>query len=866
MPRLTTACAVARFLTPSRRGRASSPPPGLKPLSAATAAVFACALAPLFAQSPVRLPEPARADTASADSARADTLQSAPSSSGDTVSYSATRIRFRSDRFSLAEGALLKYKGSTLRADSIVYHADDDIVEAFGAPVIEDPANPSILGYRMRYNLRNRVGTVYYGSSHRDGQIFYGNEVRRQEDGSVYIARADFSTCEEHPVPHYHFYSRRMIVSPDAQALSGPIVMNIAEVPVAVLPMIVMPLGKGRRSGLLQPKFGGDQSQGYYLQNLGYYWALSDYHDFQLSADIVEGARGTFDQTNFNAHYQWNRRYLWSGTVGGKLYVPEFQPDRAGGYIDFRNDLNITPDGRQTLKGSGRIQSDPEIVENNALSEQERLQQTANANLGYRRQFDKNNALLNIGVSQDYNLTQNLLKRDLPQITFSASGPLVPPSEDEVTGVGEDPWYRSWTWNYANNFNVHQQSIPTVNSRPGDTTTFMGYSDRLTLSGKYTALKYVNLTPSVNLSQLWSATERTGDSLNPVANAFDPLGGRYGHYFAAWNASLRAETRLFGLAQAADAPWFGRITAARHTITPSATFTFAPELDSNRRLYTNPRIGGQPYQSEQKAVTFGLGNDVDFKVVRPGTTGDSVGTSRVKPESYKLLSANSAISHNFAQDVRPWSDLNSDISLYLTRNVALTLNAAHAVYDEFRDPAGYASQDPSSPANNLTAPILKNWGFGWRKGVEVAGGLNSGVRMRDLRGLPTGNFESTPWSASMAYNFAFNASRVGTAENGNAAEKFFGLSEIYNISRTHSATAGLRFNPTQEWKISYDTEFNFTEGEFSRHNFAFERTIHCWQMNFSWTPVGVSQGWYFVIRIIDLPDIKLETRDTRPRG
>jgi hypothetical protein len=35
-------------------------------------------------------------------------------------------------------------------------------------------------------------------------------------------------------------------------------------------------------------------------------------------------------------------------------------------------------------------------------------------------------------------------------------------------------------------------------------------------------------------------------------------------------------------------------------------------------------------------------------------------------------------------------------------------------------------------------------------------------------------------------------------------------------------------------------------------------------MNFSWTPVGVSQGWYFVIRIIDLPDIKLETRDTRP--
>ncbi len=878
MPRFITAPVartVARFLV----RHAALPASHTTPLSALAAAVFVCALGPLFAQTPVRLPEPARADSATAslpaDSARADTLQTETTTSGDTVSYSATRIRFRSDRFSLAESALLKYKGSTLRADSIVYHADDDIVEAFGAPVIEDPANPSILGYRMRYNLQNRVGTVYYGSSHRDGQIFYGNEVRRQEDGSVYIARADFSTCEEHPVPHYHFYSRRMIVSPDAQALSGPIVMNIAEVPVAVLPMIVMPLGKGRRSGLLQPRFGGDQSQGYYLQNLGYYWALSDLHDFQLSADIVEGSRGTFDQTNFNAQYQWNRRYLWSGTVGGKLYVPEFQPDRAGGYIDFRNDLNITPDERQTLKGSGRIQSDPAIVENNALSEEERLQQTANANLGYRRQFDKNGAMLNIGVSQDYNLTQNLLKRDLPHMTFSASGPLVPLSEDTPPpDPGNEPWYQSWSWTYNNTFNVHQQSIPTEGARLGDTNTFMGYTDRLTLAGKYTALRYVNLTPSVNLSQLWSASERTGDSLNPVRSAFDPFAGRYGHYFAAWDANLRAETRLFGLVQATNGPWFGRVTAARHTITPSATFTFAPELDSNRRLYSNPRIGGAAYQNEQKAVTFGLGNDVDLKVVGRGATtavtGDSTAARTAatasKPESYKLLSAGSNISHNFAQDVRPWSDLNSDVSLYLTRNVALTINASHAVYDQFRDPEGYANQDPSSPANSLTAPVLKNWGFSWRKGLEVAGGLNSGVRVRDLRGMPTGNFESTPWSASMAYNFAFNASRVGTAEDGNVAEKFFGLSEIFNVSRTHSATAGLRFNPTQEWKISYDTEFNFTEGEFSRHNFAFERTIHCWQMNFSWTPVGVSQGWYFVIRIIDLPDIKLETRDTRPRG
>jgi len=837
----------------------------ISPLIAVAIAIAAAFAVSAPAQTPVRLPEAPKDSATLAGEARADSLRraAAADTAGDTVSYSAVRIRFRNDRFSLTDGALLKYKGSTLRADSIVYHSDEDIVEAFGAPVLEDPNNPSILGYRMRYNLKNRVGTVYYGASHRDGQTFYGNEIRRQPDGSVYIARADFSTCEEHPVPHYHFYSRRMIVSPEAQALSGPIVMNIAEVPVAVLPMIVMPLGKGRRSGLLQPKFGGDQTQGYYLQNLGYYWALSDYHDLLLSADIVEGSRGTFDQTNFNANYQWNKRYVWSGTVGGKLYVPEFQPDRAGGYIDFRNDLNITPDGRQTLKGSGRIQSDPEIVENNALSEEERLQQTANANLGYRRQFDKHNAVLNVGVAQDFNLTQNLLKRDLPHVTFSASGPLVPQSEDDPPAVGDEPWYRSWTWNYGNTFNLHQVSIPAGTSGLGDTTTYMGYADNLSLTGKYTALDYLNITPSVRVSQLWSAGERTGDAADPYRNALDPAAGSYGQYFASWSANATADTRIYGIAQSPDDPWFGRVAAARHTITPSVGFTFAPEIDSNRRLFTNPRIGGSAYQSEQKAVTFGLGNDVDLKIVRPGAaaagadSGKAQKDKAAKPESYKLLSANSSLSHNFAEDVRPWSDLSSGVSLYLTRNVALTVNATHALYDDYTDSAGL---------NTLTSPILKSWGFGWRKGLEVGGGLNSGVRVRDLRGLATDEFSSTPWSASMAYNFAFSAQRVGNAEDGNPAERFLGFSELYNVTRTHSATAGLKFNPTQEWKISYDTEFNFTEGEFSRHNFAFERTIHCWRMNFSWTPVGVSQGWYFVIRIIDLPDIKLETRDTRPRG
>ena len=136
------------------------------------------------------------------------------------------------------------------------------------------------------------------------------------------------------------------------------------------------------------------------------------------------------------------------------------------------------------------------------------------------------------------------------------------------------------------------------------------------------------------------------------------------------------------------------------------------------------------------------------------------------------------------------------------------------------------------------------------------------MRFRDSKGQPAGSFENSPWSAALNYGFDFNARRAGTSD-GSAVERFFGRSEIFETTRTHQAYGSLSLNPTSKWHMTYDTEFNFTEGDFSRHVFGFERTLHCWQMQFQWTPTGITEGWHFLIHIIDLPDVKLETSNTR---
>ena len=163
--------------------------------------------------------------------------------------------------------------------------------------------------------------------------------------------------------------------------------------------------------------------------------------------------------------------------------------------MDYAHDQNITPDQKQTLKGTGRFQSDPGIVNRNATQTEEKEKQTANATLGYRRQFDWNQATFNADFAQDNNLSTTLLDRSIPNLTFRVSAPLFPKSDDEGASLlEEDPWYRKLTYSYDNRLNVNMVSRPG-RPRRGDTSTYVGYVDHLGLSGKYPVLQVLQHHP-----------------------------------------------------------------------------------------------------------------------------------------------------------------------------------------------------------------------------------------------------------------------------------------------------------------------------------------------------------------------------------
>jgi lipopolysaccharide assembly outer membrane protein LptD (OstA) len=376
------------------------------------------------------LEEREQADTAAAYNETSGWL--VEDGSNDTLEYHAVDLEYNvlSKTFNLNNKAQLKYKTATLSGDTVVFSQKDRTIEVRGNPVFRETSQPTLASYKMRYNLSTKVGEIVYGTSYMDNQQFNGTVIRAVtiqsadtlKEQRFLIERGDFSTCSNPEHQHYAFYSRRMVMKPKESVTARPVVLNMGEVPVAILPLMVSPLKGGRRSGILTPKFGGDQSQGFFMNNLGFYYAPNDYWDAQLFAEVLEGTAADFGGSNLNGAIYYNKRYVLDGNVRAKGYWNDgtLWEDYD---IHFNHSHNITPDRSKTMNGSGSFVSRKDLRREKGIDEQTVLNQQANAEMTYYQRIGDNKNIT-VKARQDYNLQTGLIQRQVPDIQFRASGPL----------------------------------------------------------------------------------------------------------------------------------------------------------------------------------------------------------------------------------------------------------------------------------------------------------------------------------------------------------------------------------------------------------------------------------------------------------
>lgn len=794
-----------------------------------------------FSQELTKIDLPDRPDPA--DSTEADTSSgdwfgsSGDSSRVDTVEYHAVDLQYdvESSTFNLNDKAQLKYRTVTLDADTVLFNQKNQVLQASGDPVLRETKNASLAGYRMKYNMKSRVGEVYYATTFQDNNQLNGMEVRRLPDSRLLIARGDFSTCDDTTHQHYYFYGRRMVVKPKESVTARPVVLNIADVPVAVLPMIVAPLKSGRRSGFLTPKFGGDQVQGFYIKNVGFYYAPNDYFDATTSGDVIEGSAASFEKTTLSETIRYKWRYRLDGSVTYTSYLEEFNFANSGYDISFNHNQNLTPDGKHTLSGSGSFVSSQSIRQDNGLDAETILNQQANAQMTYSGKFGTNKSLT-VKASQNYNLTTGLKERQIPDVQFRMSGQLFDFETDDDE-VAEESFLDKFNYSFTNRFNLYER-LARDTVRDIDTAAwYTGYLGTYSVDYSASLFNVINLTPKATFTGMWSGNRW----INPEDSAkyrkqrsgFNPERDEYGEFFYNHNYSLTADTKLYGIWM----PEIGRFTGIRHVLSPSVSYTYAPKMDTSKYFVKHPLLGQTPYQTKQKSVGLSLSNDFDIKYLKSfgkrqnSEDGEDSTQAEDTYGTRRLVTTSHSTSYNFAADSLHWSDISSSFGFQLLPNYLFTIRTRHSFYHRYEE-------DP----NKVRLPELTYWGYDLSKTFNWSGDFNSGLPSQ------MGKYKKDAWSASLDYRYSFSSSRVGR--------------KVFKDNVSHSTGISASLHPTPNWSMSYTTRYSYTEGRFASHEFTFDRSLHCWMLNFTWTPTGPAAGWSFTVYVKDLPDIKLNAAST----
>jgi hypothetical protein len=79
--------------------------------------------------------------------------------------------------------------------------------------------------------------------------------------------------------------------------------------------------------------------------------------------------------------------------------------------------------------------------------------------------------------------------------------------------------------------------------------------------------------------------------------------------------------------------------------------------------------------------------------------------------------------------------------------------------------------------------------------------------------------------------------------------------------------ATLSFNLTEKWRFSTGGSYDFVRNEFAAPSVNIYRDLHCWEMNFTWFPIGFYRGYRLELRIKapQLQDLKV-TKQGSARG
>jgi len=611
-------------------------------------------------------------------------------------------------RIEIYNDANVKYRTTELKSGKIIVYLETSNLDAFAtesdsAGFIVKKQKPELVdgkdkyyGEVMKYNFKTKKGYITYASTDNQEASYSGVKIKKMDDKNYFVERGFYTTCDHDP-PHYGFVCTQMKVIPDEQLIGKWIWLTFGGVPFPIpLPFAVIPLQKGRRSGLLAPAFGSREGYGRYLSRFGYYWAINDYLDLTVTGDYY--TRGGW---GLNGSFRYAKRYDFTGYVeagySNLTRGEDTDPDKS-----IEKNWRLRMVHNQPLTPDSRIDANIEFVSSdyirqNSSNYNDLLRNNIYSNITYFQNFENLGAGLSINYSREQELESGNISEVLPNIAFTKSV-FYPFRSDDITN--EQAWYEKLGVSYSGQFQNNRKNILGVLDARG------GFKHNISLSVS-PKIGYINFTPNFSYQELWynkqidrtsiyvpgpigsntmnsyqysiMATNALTDSI--VTNDVDKLG-----FVRTFRVGVSATTKLYGMFPV-DA--LG-IAALRHTVIPTLSYDFQPDFAADGWGYFNSytdvlgkqvkyskyerEIFGGASMGEQQNLRLGISNIFEIK-----TKPDLTDTTS-KEKKIQLLNFNAAMSYNFAADSLKLSNLFLDYRTQILDFLSLSGSAVFSPY------------------------------------------------------------------------------------------------------------------------------------------------------------------------------------------
>ncbi len=776
----------------------------------------------------------------------------------------------------------------------------DSAGEIQGNPVFQDGGS-AYEAKTMEYNFSTEKGIITDIITEQGEGYLTGGRAKKIDENTFFLQNGRYTTCNEHDNPHFYFQLTKAKVKPQKDIVVGPAYLVLAGLPLPLaVPFGYFPFSEKYSSGIIFPTFGDDYNRGFYLSKGGYYFAISDNIDLALTGEIyTKGSWG------INAESAYLKRYKYSGsfslnylkTITGDKGAPDYssmtnfqilwshrQDSKANPAMTFSASVNFTTSGYSRNALDSYYSSS--FTENTKSS---------TINMTYRRPGSKWSFSTTASVSQ--RTQDSTLAVSFPNVTVTLSQ--IAPFKRKVA-VGAEKWYEKIKMSYSGVFNnslTAKQNVFFKKSLIKDWRNGMRHN--IPISATFNALNYINVTPSIQLTdRMYTTKVRRQWDPNAAAEVCDTSYS----FYNVWDfqTSLSFDTKVYGFFQPMG--FLGKkVKMIRHVMTPTVSFSYNPDFSSpffgyygeyerpdaqgnitrqKYSLYPNS-LFGVPGQGTSGTVSFSLANNLEMKVK---DDNDSIGERKVSLIENLQISQ----SYNFAADSLRWSNINTSLLLKLTRNFNLNLSAVWDVYTYGLNSAGnpvrvnrtrlqagkglarlsstgtsfsYSlnnstfqrkKKDDTAPTNPNDRDPNDPMANGAARRNEHEEQLDNGLDMG-----PNGYMKwSVPWNLTFNYSISY-----GYGQFNKKKMEYDG-----KITQNLSVSGNIR--PTANWNFSFSASYNFDTHKISYMTCNISRELHCFSMRASFLPVGPYKSFNFSISANSalLKDVKYEKRSSSRNG